>query len=59
MTAVDPELRQEMLERELHGIEVELESKRVEQKALVRQIARLELDRTEIENLLNPKNTLF
>lgn len=59
MTAVDPELRREMLERELHGINVELEAKRIEHRVLVEQIAALEQDRCDIICLLEPENTLF
>lgn len=53
MTAVSKELRKEMLERELHGIDVELRIKRDQHQLLTADIEQLEADRREIQDLLN------
>ena len=53
MTAVPKQLRQEMLERELHGIDVELRLKRDKHRQLTAEIEQLETDRQDIQALLN------
>jgi len=53
MTAIPRELRQEMLGRELHGIDVELQLKRDKHRQLTAEIEQLEADRRDIQALLN------
>lgn len=52
MTAVSPQDRREMIERELHGIDVELQIKRTHHQVLTEDIERLEKDRAELAALL-------
>lgn len=53
MTAVPNELRREMLERELHGIDVELAIKRQQHQIVTAEIDQLERDRADIQALLD------
>lgn len=52
LSAVDEEFRKEMLERELHGIDIELQIRRLEHLRTTKAIEQLEKDRQDIVALL-------
>lgn len=52
MSAVSKQLRREMIEHEIHGIDVELETKIMAHKVLTTEIEQLEEDKEELRRLL-------